>query len=431
MKKVLVIDSDAGSSLVARSLLAPSFELELCPSVATALAAWQGRPFDAVLLDIGPDTLGPHADAVDSLARTLHGPAIVAALPELDAQAVVGLVRAGASSFIVKPYEPELLARTLRAAIAQRIPLRQELPLSSSPHSETQREYESCRVEAPHEYSGRRDTLRDGAKTAYGADKNLCSSLPRLLGTSRAITELLRTAELYAKHDMPVLIVGESGTGKELAAEEIHARSVRKRKPFLAINCASIPEQLAESELFGTAKGAFTGAVERPGLFEEAQGGTLFLDEIGELPLSVQPKLLRAIENKSGTRIGSSKTRFYDVRVLSATNAPLLDDPRAFRPELLNRLNVLTLKMPALRNRPEDIRLLAHAFLAEVAPEKAYDESALLALEAWHWPGNVRELKNLINRVAVLSAERTLILGEDIESHRNGSCGLGQHSLLR
>ncbi|HAE23109.1 MAG TPA: hypothetical protein DCG47_12410 [Spirochaetaceae bacterium] len=400
MKKILVVDSDPESSLMARSLLARSFELELCPSVEAALAAWKGRPFDAVLLDIGPATLGPYAYPLDILHKSLHNPAIVAALPELEAQAVVELVHAGASSFIIKPFEPRLLVSTLRAAIAWRL---------------------GAALDARDPYSR---SLQQGDTIDRVAS-------PRFLGTSMAIHELLRTAELYARHDMPVLIVGESGTGKELAAAEIHARSVRKTKPFIAVNCASIPEQLAESELFGTAKGAFTGAVERQGHFEAAQGGTLFLDEIGELPLSVQPKLLRAIENRSGTRMGSSESRSYDVRVLSATNAPLLDDPKAFRPELLNRLNVLTLRLPALRNHPEDIPLLARAFLAEVAPEKAFDESALLALEAWHWPGNVRELKNLINRVAVLSMERRLIVGEDIERNRSASCGLGQRSLLR
>jgi DNA-binding NtrC family response regulator len=431
MKKILVVDSDGESSLAARSLLARSFAFEICPSVEGALAAWTGQPFDAVLLEIGPNALGSQAAAMDSLARAFHEPAIVAALPELDAQAVVDLVLAGASSFIVKPYEADALARTLRAAIAKRIAPMQEPPHSSTAYTETPHKNGPCRMEAPSEYSSRRDMRRALAKKDLGAGKIPGASIPRLLGTSGAILEVLRTAELYAKNDLPVLIVGESGTGKELAAAEIHARSLRKFKPFIAINCASIPEQLAESELFGTAKGAYTGAVERPGLFEAAHGGTLFLDEIGELPLSVQPKLLRAIENRSGTRMGSSRTRSYDVRLLSATNAPLLDDPRSFRPELLNRLNVLTLKMPALRNHPEDIRLLAHAFLEEVAPEKAYDETALMELEAWHWPGNVRELKNLIYRVAVLSAERTLILGEDIKSHRSRSSGLGQHSLLR
>ncbi len=415
---------------MARSFLARDFELELCPSVEAALARWRGERFDAVLLDIGPDTLGSYADPLGFIGRSLHGPAIVAALPALDAQAVVDLVRAGASSFIVKPFEPELLARTLRAAIARQPPPSIEGPPSASLRAEPPPIRKAAEEALPRERACRdaRPSLPEGSPR--GGKSEAVSSI-RLLGASKDISEALRTAELYARHDMPVLIVGESGTGKELAAAEIHARSVRKDKPFVTINCASVPEHLAESELFGTVKGAFTGAVERQGLFEAAQGGTLFLDEIGELPLSVQPKLLRAIENRSGTRMGSSETRYYDVRVLSATNAPLLDDPRAFRPELLNRLNVLTLKMPALRNHPEDIRLLASAFLAEVAPEKAFDESALLALEAWHWPGNVRELKNLINRVAVLSAERTLIFGEDIEAHRSGSFGIGQRALLR
>ena len=246
-----------------------------------------------------------------------------------------------------------------------------------------------------------------------------------IVGVSKAINRLRDEIELVARSDFIVLITGETGTGKELVARAVHDASTRRQQPLIYVNCSALPESLVESELFGHLKGAFTGSTsDRAGKFEVADRGTLFLDEIGELPLSVQPKLLRVLQHGEIQRVGSDRPRTVDVRVLAATNRNLEREVEAgrFRSDLFHRLNVYPLHVPPLRERPEDVPLLAGFFcdLARrrlgVGPVRLTPE-ALTALRRYSWPGNVRELENVLSRVTLKSSvhvprEQPVILEE-------------------
>ncbi len=240
-----------------------------------------------------------------------------------------------------------------------------------------------------------------------------------ILGSSPALQRTLDQAARVAAHrDLTVLIGGETGTGKELLARALHYASPRAREPFVEVNCAAIPANLLESELFGHERGAFTGAVAtKPGLFELAHGGTLFLDEIATLPLELQPKLLRALETRAIRRVGGQQTRQVDVRVIAATHVDLGEAVRGgeFREDLYYRLNVVLLVLPPLRDREDDIELLARGFVERIAagyglPVPALGPEALAALRRHSWPGNVRELRNVLERAVVLSPPGTLAL---------------------
>ena len=243
-----------------------------------------------------------------------------------------------------------------------------------------------------------------------------------IIAASRAMRELLETADRVAARDVAVLIEGESGTGKELLARRIHARSPRAAQPFVAVNCAALPETLAESELFGFERGAFTGADrQRAGRFEEAHRGTLFLDEVGELSPSVQAKLLRALEERTIRRLGASKDIAVDVRVLAATNRDLAAaaENGSFRSDLFFRLAVVSLRIPALRERPDDLEPLARHLVAQLSRRHrvvaaAVEPEAMEVLRRHLWPGNVRELRNVLERAVVLRAGAS-IRAEDVE----------------
>jgi len=230
-----------------------------------------------------------------------------------------------------------------------------------------------------------------------------------IIGTSPAIQRLRREIELVARSDFSVLIHGETGTGKELVARAVHTASTRRQEPIIHVNCAALPETLAEAELFGHVRGAFTGAAgDRPGKFEVADGGTLFLDEIGELPLTVQPKLLRALQEGEIQRVGADRTLKVDVRVLTATNRDLPTEVSSgrFRADLFHRLNVYPLAVPPLRERGEDVALLG-GYFCDIARRRMgvgpvrLDASAIDTLASYPWPGNVRELENVISRVVL------------------------------
>jgi DNA-binding NtrC family response regulator len=250
---------------------------------------------------------------------------------------------------------------------------------------------------------------------------------PRILGESEAIKRTVAETQRVATTETNVLLLGESGTGKELFARALHHLSNRREKPFVAINCAAIPETLIENELFGHERGAFTGANERRlGKFELAAGGTVFLDEIGELPLAVQGKLLRAIEEKTIDRIGGKASLPVDVRVVAATNKDLKAavEKGEFRGDLFFRLAVFPIEIPALRQRDNDVLLLAREFAAQLGKElrgreATLSEDALRALQAHHWPGNVRELENAIERACILT-DTMVLEPKDL--------GLAQHS---
>jgi len=243
-----------------------------------------------------------------------------------------------------------------------------------------------------------------------------------LLGAGPSMREVYRRIEKVSPTDVTVLIQGETGTGKELVAREIHQRSTRSAGPFVAVNCAAIPEGLLESELFGHVKGAFTGAVaSRPGRFQAAAGGTLFLDEIGEMSPSLQVKLLRAIQERSVQRVGEARPEPVDIRVVAATNRNLEEDVRSgrFREDLYYRLNVVAIGLPPLRERGEDVTVLARWFLQRYAAEfdslaRGFAPGAVAAIRKHRWPGNIRELENRVKKAAVL-ADGPLVTADDLD----------------
>jgi|SRR5579871_2058480 transcriptional regulator with GAF, ATPase, and Fis domain len=249
-------------------------------------------------------------------------------------------------------------------------------------------------------------------------------NLPGMIGRSEAIRKTYELAKLVAGRDTTVLVTGETGTGKELVAQAIHELSPRAKQAFVAVNCAAIPEALLEAELFGHVRGAFTGAVQsRLGRIHVAQGGTLFLDEVGELPLSMQAKLLRFLQNGEVQRLGSSDVYRVDVRVICATNVPLLEQVRAkqFRQDLYYRLAVFPIDLPPLRERIGDVALLAEHFLRGFCAEagvglKRLTPAALGALEQRKWNGNVRELQHVLERAFILSGNSNEICAQHVQT---------------
>jgi two-component system response regulator HydG len=255
--------------------------------------------------------------------------------------------------------------------------------------------------------------LREQLQTTFG--------LENVIGRSPAMAQVFELVKKAARSEANILVLGESGTGKELIARAVHANSPRAAQAFVPVDCASLPENLLESELFGHEKGAFTGAIRtKPGLMEVAGGGTLFLDEIGDLPVSLQVKLLRALQERQIRRVGGTALVDVDVRVVSATNRNLRESvvKGQFREELYYRVNVIEIRLPPLRERAGDVRLLAHAFLKRYGQGRvfAYDDAALAALEAYAWPGNVRELQNVVERGCAL-AESDTITRRDLPDH--------------
>ena len=252
----------------------------------------------------------------------------------------------------------------------------------------------------------------------------LKSALQNMVGNSPAMRSLYEKIRLVADTRSTVLITGESGTGKELVARSLHYLSKRKSDPFIPINCAAISESLVESELFGHEKGAFTGATDRKlGFFEAAKKGTLFIDEIGELELGLQSKLLRAIENRTIMRVGSTKETPVDVRLVAATNRDLAQHVKdsQFREDLFYRLKVVELKLPPLRQRKEDIALLVRHFISDIASETErpvtdIETDALEMMKEYSWPGNVRELRNTLEGIIVLSMKPTIEVS-DLPAH--------------
>jgi len=236
-----------------------------------------------------------------------------------------------------------------------------------------------------------------------------------MIGNSKVLNEIKNLIPVVAKTDASILILGESGVGKEVLAKEIYANSLRKDKPFITINCAAIPENLLESEMFGYEKGAFTGAVKsKAGLFELANGGTILLDEIGTMPLNLQPKLLRVLQENEFMRVGGTQKIPLDVRIISATNENLFNLIKTgeFRQDLYYRLNVIPIKIPPLRDRKEDIKLICLKFLDDFnkkyGKNKVFNEKSLFTLEQYEWPGNIRELKNAIERLVIIGEKNVI-----------------------
>jgi len=243
-----------------------------------------------------------------------------------------------------------------------------------------------------------------------------------LVGAGASMREVYRRIEKVAGTDISVLVTGETGTGKEVVAREIHRRSPRAEGPFVAVNCGAIPEALLESELFGHVRGAFTGAIAtRPGRFQAAHGGTLFLDEVGDMPAALQVKLLRALQERAVTKVGDTRPETVDLRVVAATNRVLEEEIRkgTFREDLYYRLNVVAIQLPPLRERGEDLVVLAKYFLQKYAKDygakvRGFTPSALVAIRKYAWPGNIRELENRVKKAVVL-ADKALVSAEDLD----------------
>jgi DNA-binding NtrC family response regulator len=254
-----------------------------------------------------------------------------------------------------------------------------------------------------------------------GVEPASSERLPEMIGYAPCMLEISRRIRLVAPRSTPVLIEGPTGSGKELVAEALHRLSTRSRKPFVAINCAAIPEALLEAELFGHTRGAFTGAVQgRVGRIEAADGGTLFLDEIGEMPLALQSKLLRFVECGELQRVGDNETVKVDVRIVAATHQVLAQQTQdgGFRADLYYRLAVFLIRTPSLAVHTEDLPLLINHFLARMgreAPIKRVDPGALAKLTAHDWPGNVRELEHVLERGAILAGEESVITAREID----------------
>jgi len=268
--------------------------------------------------------------------------------------------------------------------------------------------------------TGKTISIQSG-RAAQGMEPNPVERLPDLVGNAACMLEVSRRVRLVAPRMTPVLIEGPTGSGKELVAEALHRLSTRSRKPFVAINCAAIPEALLEAELFGHTRGAFTGAVHgRTGRIEAADGGTLLLDEIGEMPLGLQAKLLRFVECGELQRVGHNETVKVDVRILAATHQPLAPQAQngAFRSDLYYRLAVFLIRTPSLAEHVQDLHLLIEHFLEKLgrdSPVKCLDEGAIAKLGAHNWPGNVRELEHVLERGIILAGDSPVLTAREID----------------
>ena len=371
---LLVEDDDAFRQTAARWMARKGHRVEEASNGSEALRQLERKHFDVAVVDMNM----PGMSGMEVLQRMKDGgidTEVIILTGQATVENAVQAMKLGASDYLTKPFPlVDLEQRCLLAA--ERGSLRKE---------------------------------NRQLKTIIRRSR----SRTQIIGESDGIKEVLRLIDRVAPTDKAVLIQGESGTGKELVARSIQEQSQRADKPFVTINCAALPETLVESELFGHERGSFTGATsQKDGLFEVADSGTLFVDEIGELPLSLQPKLLRVLEDGSLRRVGSHQERRVDVRVIAATNRDLEKEVQAgrFREDLYYRINVMSLVLPPLRERQEDIPLLIQHFLGE---NWQVDPEAREALTCYRWPGNVRQLANALDRATVL-AEDGIILSEDL-----------------
>jgi DNA-binding NtrC family response regulator len=378
-ERILIVDDEEPSRELCRLALQQSGrELVLCTNAGQALEQFSGGSFDLVVTDmVMPGLTG--LELLERLKAQASETPVVLMSGKGSIPLAVKAMRLGASDFIEKPLiDPEVLALAVRRALRSR---------------RLEEENRSLRAELQQ-----------------------LKGQPHLVG-GPALSQVLRTVEKIAPLDLTVLITGETGTGKEVLARRIHTLSPRSDKPFVALNCGGIPEGLLESLLFGHEKGAFTGAVKRTvGYFEKAHRGTILLDEIGDMPLTLQIKLLRVLQERSFQRVGGEVTIEVDCRVIASTHRNLrrMVEEGAFREDLFYRLNVLQLHAPPLRERREDLAALAQHFLRSVAARLGKErcvlsEKAMECLAAYAWPGNVRELENVVERAVALAA------GEQIE----------------
>jgi two-component system, NtrC family, response regulator AtoC len=383
--KILLIEDDPGSREALLALLkASGFAMKECSSGKEGLQLLTGERFDIVISDL----FLPDMNGIEILTRVkLDSPRteVILITGHASAETAVKAMKEGAFDYITKPLNIDELRIIIDKAVEKGQLLSENVYLKK----QLQDKYEFTNI----------------------------------IGNSQAMQQLFTRMKRIIKTDSTVLILGESGTGKELVAKAIHFNGGRKDRPFVAVNCSAIPENLLESELFGHAKGAFTGAIkEKIGKFEAANLGTIFLDEIGTLPMHLQTKLLRVLQEQEIERVGSNRQIKLDVRVVSATNVNLEQEVERgnFREDLFYRLNVIPVLIPPLRERIQDILPLSRHFLekncrAMQRPVMHLEKEALEALEAYHWNGNVRELENIMERIVALT-EGDLITLRDLPS---------------
>jgi DNA-binding NtrC family response regulator len=383
MKRILIVDDDVGSRESLRLTFSRLYQTLLAESASAALKLLAQQRMDLVLLDV----MMPEKDGV-ALLRDIQElypdlPCVMVSA-SVNVRPVVEAMKAGAYDFVIKPFDIEEIRRIVARAIE---------------NSALRRKVEILQGEVSREYP-----VND------------------LVGESASFKAALESVRRAADSDATVLIHGESGTGKELIARRLHTLSARHDEPFVPVHCASLPETLLESELFGHEKGAFTGAESRKlGRFDLAGAGTLFFDEIGEMSLSTQVKLLRVLQEREYMRVGGTQVVRTGARIVAATARDLAEEVRkhTFRDDLFYRLNVVPVMLPPLRDRPEDVLLLARYFLNlfrqnMTVPVRDIDPDALQLMQRYPWPGNVRELRNAIERVIVLHGQADLVKPEHL-----------------
>jgi two-component system response regulator AtoC len=409
--KILVVDDDVNLRRTLRDVLeSAGYEVDEAENGRKALAHLEEESPDAILCDWkmpeqgGEDLLRAlmtrdHAEQLPVIIMTAHGTGPNA----------ITAMQLGAYDFVTKPFDLDEVLATMRRALQ---------------HVRLQREVERLR------------NREQEAPTDEGEKEH------RLVGISRSMLEVFKSIGRVAKTDVAVLLLGETGTGKELAAHTIHERSFRSQRPFVVVNCAALPAELLESELFGHERGAFTGAMNRKlGKFESASGGTVFLDEIGELPLALQPKLLRVLQEHTFERVGGTESIHADFRIIAATNRVLEEEveEKQFRSDLYYRLKVFSIKLPALRERRSDILPLAEYFLARFNQQNqqhvpGFTEDAIVLLQQYSYPGNIRELEHIVERAAVEAAGRAItreILQKALPAFESGAAETSFMELLR
>ncbi|WP_374683202.1 sigma-54-dependent transcriptional regulator [Accumulibacter sp.] len=375
LARVLVVDDEADiRELLDLTVARMGLSADCAASIAEARGLLQRQSYQLCITDMRlPD--GDGLEIVKLIGEE-YGETPVAVITAFgSAQNAVAALKAGAFDYLAKPVALDQLRSLIKSALS--------LP--------------------------RRDGVSD--------DGRLVAATGQLIGASVAIEQVRQMIEKLARSQAPVYISGESGTGKELAARLIHDQSSRHAAPFVPVNCGAIPENLMESEFFGYRKGAFTGAdSDREGFFQAAKGGTLFLDEVADLPLAMQVKLLRAVQEKKVRKVGSAVEELVDVRIISATHQILKScvDEGLFRQDLYYRLNVIELRMPPLRERHEDVAPLVAALLARVCSEQVprLEPQALRALENYSFPGNVRELENILERATALCSGNAILVDD-------------------
>ncbi|MES2124152.1 MAG: sigma-54 dependent transcriptional regulator [Gemmatimonadota bacterium] len=375
---VLIIDDESGILDTLRILLKKEgFEVTVAQGGKAGLDAIRSAGADIVLTDVRmPQVTG--LDILQAVKEYDPMTPVILMTAQASLQSAIQAVNAGAFYYLQKPFANDELVAILRRAC----------------------EFRQIRVE--------NKQLKQEIRRTGGGARPIVS---RPVGKSRKFLDVLRLAEVVAPTDSTVLIGGESGTGKEVLARYIHEASLRADGPFLSINCGALPETLLESELFGHVKGSFTGAVrDKQGLFSAARGGTFFMDEVGEMPASLQVKLLRVLQQREVIPVGATEAIPVDVRIIAATNRDLEEEMRRgnFRSDLFYRLNVIAMELPPLRERRDDLILLMDHFLQELATERSIEPKALVseamdAVMVYEWPGNVRELQNALEHATVFS----------------------------